>query len=73
LPFGVTICPHAGKGRLWQAIKLALDVCYDLREKTGSEGAPDSDEHPDEGDLYNPRREDYLAWVRVKEARSDSR
>jgi len=48
-------------------MKLALDVWYELWEKTGSEGAPDPDRHHDEEDRYHLWREDYLAWVRGKE------
>jgi hypothetical protein len=54
-------------------MKLALDVWYELWDKVGSEGGPDPNRHPDEEDRNYPWREDYLAWIRSKEARSDSR
>jgi hypothetical protein len=54
-------------------MKLALDVWYELWDKVGSEGGPDPNRHPDEEDRNYPWREDYLAWIRSKEVRSDSR
>jgi len=53
-------------------MKLALDIWYELWEKTCIEGSPDPNRHPDEEDRYYPRQKDYLAWIRSKEARSDS-
>jgi hypothetical protein len=60
-PLDVTSCPHAGEGRLWQAMRLALEVWYKLWEKAGSEGRPDSDRYPVKEILYDPRRQDNLA------------
>lgn len=54
-------------------MKLALDVWYELWEKTGSEGGTEPNRHLAEEDDYYPRREDYLVWIRDREARSDSR
>jgi hypothetical protein len=56
----------------WYAMKMALDVWYELWDKDGSEGRPEPNRHPDKEDGYYPWREDYLAWIRSKEARSDS-
>lgn len=52
-------------------MKLALDVWYSLWEKTGREGRPDPNLHPEEEDRYYPWGEDHPAWIRSKEARSD--
>jgi hypothetical protein len=54
-------------------MKLALDVWYELWDKTGSEDGAPSIQHLDEEDEYYPWHEDRLAWIRGKEAQSDSR
>ena len=58
-------------------MKLALDVWYELWERTtASEDGTAPNRHPEDEDYYscyNPWREDYLAWVRTKEARDDGR
>ena len=54
-------------------MKLALDVWYKLWERTGSEGGTDPDRHLEKEDGYYSWRKDYSAWIRGKEARSDSR
>jgi hypothetical protein len=53
-------------------MKLTLDVWYELWQRTGSEGATEPKRHLEEDDGYYSSREDYLAWIRGKEARSDS-
>ncbi len=54
-------------------MKLALDVWYELWEKTGGEGATEPDRHLEEEDYYYyPWREDYLTWVGGKEARAEA-
>lgn len=52
-------------------MKLALDVWYELWEKTSSEGSTNSDQHPGQGDEYYPWCEDYLAWIESKEMPGD--
>ena len=47
-------------------MKLALDVWYELWEKTGSEDGTNSDRHPVLEDEYHPWHEDYLAWLGIK-------
>jgi hypothetical protein len=54
-------------------MKLTLDVWYELWQRSGSEGDTEPKRHLEEEDGYYPSREDYLAWIRGKEARSDSR
>jgi hypothetical protein len=53
-------------------MKMALDIWYELWEKTGSESSTDPYRHPDEQDRSYPWQEDYPRWIKSKEARSDS-
>jgi hypothetical protein len=53
-------------------MKMALDIWYELWEKTGSQGSTDPYRHPDEQDRSYPWQEDYPTWIKSKEARSDS-
>jgi hypothetical protein len=57
-------------------MKLALDVWYELWERTtASEDGTAPNRHPEEEaySYHGPWREDYLTWVRAKEARDDGR
>jgi hypothetical protein len=54
-------------------MKLALDVWYELWDKTGSEDGAPPDQPLEEEDEYHPWHEDYLVWIRGKEAQSDGR
>ena len=54
-------------------MKLALDVWYELWERTGSEGGTDLDRRPGQEDEYYPWHEDYLVWLGSKEAPDDGR
>ena len=57
-------------------MKLALDVWYELWERTtASEDGTAPNRHPEEEaySYHAPWREDYLTWVRSKEARDDGR
>lgn len=54
-------------------MKLALDVWYELWEKTAIEDGSSPYQRPDEEDPYHPWREDYRAWIGNKETLSDSR
>ncbi len=53
-------------------MKLALDVWYELWEKTGGEGDTEPKRHLEEEDYYYPWREDYLRWVGGKEAGAEA-
>jgi hypothetical protein len=53
-------------------MKLVLDVWYELCEKTGSEGGTKPNRHLEEEDGYYPWREDYSAWIRGKESRTEA-
>ena len=53
-------------------MKLALDAWYELWERTDSGNGVHSEGHLEEESDYYPWHQDYLKWVRGKEARGDS-
>ena len=51
-------------------MKLALDVWHELWENVGSQGDPNPEQRPDEGERYYPWVADDLAWSRDTKPRS---